>query len=141
MVSLSIRISVGVRKHGATHLPRCRRGKVLASYTYVQRLGQPVTAFVWVRTSGMKCRETGPVLMGLSCNGATVEECHSVIGEWVLLLKVRADSPSTLQDLIDEIREAPGQHATLPGSVPLRGRLHRSSGRCSSGSMVIQTAA
>ena len=61
---------------------------------------------MWVRTSGVKCRETGPVLMGLTCDGAAVEECHSVTGEWCLLLKVRADSPSTLQDLIDEIRDA-----------------------------------
>ncbi len=76
-------------------------------------LGQPVTAFVWVRTSGMKCRETGPVLMGLSCEDATVEECHSVTGEWCLLLKVRAVSPSTLQDLIDEIRDAPGVEGTM----------------------------
>ena len=43
-------------------------------------LGQPVTAFVWVRTSGAKCRETGPVLMGLTCDGAAVEECYSVTG-------------------------------------------------------------
>jgi Lrp/AsnC family transcriptional regulator, leucine-responsive regulatory protein len=76
-------------------------------------LGQPLTAFVWVRTSGVKCRETGPVLMGLTCNGAAVEECHSVTGEWCLLLKVRAVSPSTLQDLIDEIRDAPGIEGTM----------------------------
>ena len=76
-------------------------------------LGQPVTAFVWVRTAGVKCRETGPILMGLTCDGATVEECHSVTGEWCLLLKVRADSPSTLQDLIDEIRAAPGVEGTM----------------------------
>jgi len=76
-------------------------------------LGQPVTAFVWVRTSGAKCRETGSVLMRLSTNGAAFEECHSVTGEWCLLLKVRADSPSTLQDLIDEIRDAPGVEGTM----------------------------
>ena len=76
-------------------------------------LGQPVTAFVWVRTSGAKCRETGPVLMGLTCDGAAVEECYSVTGEWCLLLKVRAVSPSTLQDLIDEIRDTPGIEATM----------------------------
>lgn len=76
-------------------------------------LGQPVTAFVWVRTSGAKCRETGPVLMGLTCDGAAVEECYSVTGEWCLLLKVRAVSPSTLQDLIDEIRNTPGIEATM----------------------------
>jgi Lrp/AsnC family leucine-responsive transcriptional regulator len=76
-------------------------------------LGQPMTAFVWVRTSGAKCRETGPVLMGLACDGATVEECYSVTGEWCLLLKVRAVSPSTLQDLIDEIRDTAGVEGTM----------------------------
>jgi Lrp/AsnC family leucine-responsive transcriptional regulator len=76
-------------------------------------LGQPVTAFVWVRTSGAKCRETGPVLMGLTCDGAAVEECYSVTGEWCLLLKARAISPSTLQDLLDEIRDTPGIEATM----------------------------
>ena len=76
-------------------------------------LGHPVTAFVWVRTSGAKCRETGPVLMGFTCDGAAVEECHSVTGEWCLLLKVRAASPSTLQDLIDEIRDTPGVEGTM----------------------------
>ncbi len=76
-------------------------------------LGQPVTAFVWVRTSGAKCRETGPVLMDLTCDGAAVEECHSVTGEWCLLLKVRAVSPSTLQDLIEEIRDVPGVEGTM----------------------------
>ena len=76
-------------------------------------LGQPVTAFVWVRTSGTKCRETGPVLMSLTCDDAAVEECYSVTGEWCLLLKVRAVSPSTLQDLIDEIRDTPGVEGTM----------------------------
>lgn len=76
-------------------------------------LGQPVTAFLWVRTSGAKCRETGPVLMSLTCDRAAVEECHSVTGEWCLLLKVRADSPSTLQDLIDQIRDTPGVEGTM----------------------------
>jgi Lrp/AsnC family leucine-responsive transcriptional regulator len=76
-------------------------------------LGQPVTAFVWVRTSGAKCRETGSLLMGLTCRGAAVEECHSVTGEWCLLLKVRAVSPSTLQDFIDEIRDTSGIESTM----------------------------
>ena len=84
--------------------------KALVDWT---ALGQPVTAFVWVRTSGTKCRETGPVLMSLTCDDAAVEECHSVTGEWCLLLKVRAVSPSTLQDLIDEIRDTPGVKATM----------------------------
>ncbi|MBA3305516.1 MAG: Lrp/AsnC family transcriptional regulator [Thermoleophilaceae bacterium] len=77
-------------------------------------LGLPVTAFVWARTSGQtRCRDAGPALMELSGDGAVVEECHSVTGEWCLLLKVRAASPSALQDLIDAARDAPGVEATM----------------------------
>ena len=84
--------------------------KALVDWT---ALGQPMTAFVWVRTSGAKCRETGPILMSLTCDGTAVEECYSVTGEWCLLLKVRAVSPSTLQDLIDEIRDTAGVEGTM----------------------------
>lgn len=76
--------------------------------------GLPVTAFVWARTSGeARCRDVGPALMGISGDGAVVEECHSVTGEWCLLLKVRASSPTALQDLIDAARDAPGVEATM----------------------------
>jgi Lrp/AsnC family leucine-responsive transcriptional regulator len=51
--------------------------------------------------------------MSLTCDGAAVEECHSVTGEWCLLLKVRAVSPSTLQDFIDEIRDTSGIEGTM----------------------------
>lgn len=77
-------------------------------------LGLPVTAFVWARTSAeTRCRDAGPALMGLSGEDAVVEECHSVTGEWCLLLKVRAASPSALQDFIDAARDAPGVEATM----------------------------
>lgn len=77
-------------------------------------LGLPVAAFVWARTSGEKrCRDAGLALMGLSGEDFAVEECHSVTGEWCLLLKVRAASPSALQDLIDAARDTPGVEATM----------------------------
>lgn len=77
-------------------------------------LGLSVAAFVWARTSGeTRCRDAGPALMGLSGQDFMVEECHSVTGEWCLFLKVRAASPSALQDFIDASRDTPGVEATM----------------------------
>ena len=77
-------------------------------------LGLPVAAFVWARTSGeTRCRDAGLALMGLSGEDFMLEECHSVTGEWCLLLKVRAASPSALQDFIDAARDTPGVQATM----------------------------
>jgi Lrp/AsnC family transcriptional regulator, leucine-responsive regulatory protein len=71
-------------------------------------LGLPLTAFVWVRTGGPNCAPVGPAILGLADDGALVEECHRVTGEWCLLVKARAATPLDLQDLIDRIRAVPG---------------------------------
>lgn len=76
-------------------------------------LGMPITAFIWVRTTGSKCNETGQVIMHLSNTDAMVEECYRVTGEWCMLLKARLASPLALQDLIDHIRAVPGVQATM----------------------------
>jgi Lrp/AsnC family transcriptional regulator, leucine-responsive regulatory protein len=71
-------------------------------------LGLPLTAFVWVRTGGPNCAPVGPAILDLGDDGALVEECHRVTGEWCLLVKVRAATPLALQDLLDRIRAVPG---------------------------------
>jgi DNA-binding Lrp family transcriptional regulator len=71
-------------------------------------LGLPLTAFVFIRTGGPNCAPVGPALLGLSDDGAFVEECHRVTGEWCFLVKARAATPLALQDLIDRIRAVPG---------------------------------
>jgi Lrp/AsnC family transcriptional regulator, leucine-responsive regulatory protein len=71
-------------------------------------LGLPLTVFVWVRTGGPNCAPVGPAILGLGDDGALVEECHRVTGEWCLLVKARAATPLALQDLIDRIRAVPG---------------------------------
>jgi Lrp/AsnC family leucine-responsive transcriptional regulator len=71
-------------------------------------LGLPLTAFVWVRTGGPNCTLVGPAILGLGDDGAFVEECHRVTGEWCFLVKARAATPLDLQDLIDRIRAVPG---------------------------------
>lgn len=80
-------------------------------------LGQPMAAFIWVRTAGVRCAETGARLMALSGETGVVEECHRVTGEWCMLLKVRAASALALQDLIDRMREVPGVQATTTHMV------------------------
>jgi Lrp/AsnC family leucine-responsive transcriptional regulator len=78
-------------------------------------VGKPLTAFVWVRTggTGTDCTAVGPAIMGLGDDGAFVEECHRVTGEWCLLVKARAASPLALQDLIDRVRAVAGVQATM----------------------------
>jgi Lrp/AsnC family leucine-responsive transcriptional regulator len=75
-------------------------------------LGLPLTAFVWVRTGGPNCAPVGPAILGLGDDGALVEECHRVTGEWCLLVKARAATPLALQELIDRIRAVGGVTTT-----------------------------
>ena len=72
-----------------------------------RKVGQSLTLFIWVRTSGGKLHDVAEAMMGLSNAETLVEECHLVTGEWCLLLKVRTASTATLQYLIDRLREMP----------------------------------
>jgi Lrp/AsnC family transcriptional regulator, leucine-responsive regulatory protein len=94
---------------------RLEAARVIRGYRAVldwAALGMPLTAFVWVRTGGPNCAPVGPAILGLGDDGALVEECHRVTGEWCLLVKARAASPLALQDLIDRIRAVAGVTAT-----------------------------
>jgi Lrp/AsnC family transcriptional regulator, leucine-responsive regulatory protein len=75
-------------------------------------LGLPLTAFVWVRTGGPNCAPVGPAILAVGDDGAFVEECHRVTGDWCLLVKARAATPLALQDLIDRIRAVAGVTST-----------------------------
>jgi Lrp/AsnC family leucine-responsive transcriptional regulator len=77
-----------------------------------EALGQPLTAFIWVRTVGA-CGSSAEEIMHLGREGSTVEECHRVTGEWCLLLKVRAASPVALQDFLEGIRDLPEVEGTM----------------------------
>jgi Lrp/AsnC family transcriptional regulator, leucine-responsive regulatory protein len=76
-------------------------------------LGYLLTAFVWVRTSGVRCQDAASDILRLRAEPALIEECHRVAGEWCLLLKVRARTPLELEGLIDQIRDRPGVIATM----------------------------
>ncbi len=76
-------------------------------------LGQPLTAFIWVRAAGTQLNEVGQAMVRLNDPDAVVEECYRVTGEWCMLLKARLASPLALQQLIDRIREVPGVQGTM----------------------------
>jgi len=76
-------------------------------------LGKPMTSFIWVRTAGADCVDTGAAILRAGDDRAVVEECHRVTGEWCMLLKVRVADPLALQDLIDRVRGLPNVQATM----------------------------
>jgi Lrp/AsnC family transcriptional regulator, leucine-responsive regulatory protein len=93
-----------------------RRVKLLEERGYIRgyvalvdplRLGLHVTAYVMVETD--------------SCNLATlaqdipeVQEVHHIIGEWCAMLKVRTQTPQTLERIIhDKIRRQAGVRRTM----------------------------
>lgn len=71
-------------------------------------LGQPLTAFLFVRTGGARFSETSRAVMALQFEAATAEEFHRLAGEWCMLVKVRAESPLGLQEVIDKVLDVPG---------------------------------
>ncbi len=76
-------------------------------------LGKPLTAFIFVRTVGTSCNDTGYAILEQSDSDAIVQECHRVTGEWCMLLKARVASPLALQALLDRIRQVPGIEGTM----------------------------
>jgi Lrp/AsnC family leucine-responsive transcriptional regulator len=77
-----------------------------------EALGLPLTAFVWVRVAGSGT-EAAHQILGLTAENALVEECHRVIGEWCLLVQIRAASALAFQDLLDRIGGLPGAQSTM----------------------------
>jgi Lrp/AsnC family leucine-responsive transcriptional regulator len=76
-------------------------------------LGQPVAAFIWLRTTGAQGNAIGRAILGLGDANSVVEECYRVTGEWCMLVKVRVASTRALQDLIDRIRSVSGVVSTV----------------------------
>jgi len=88
---------------------------VLRGYQAVidwEAFGLPLTSFILVRGTGT-AQEIGQAIMQLNTAEALVQECHSVTGEWCVLLKARVASPRALEQLISRIRTIPGIQNTL----------------------------
>ena len=83
-----------------------RRVKILEERGYIKgykaildpiKVGLSVTAFIFVETvAGCDLDEVGDDL----AHFPGVQEVHRIIGEWCFLLKVRTQSPQTLEDLV-----------------------------------------
>ena len=78
-----------------------------------RKVGQALTLFVWVRASGGKLHDLADAILALSNDDTLVEECHLVTGDWCLLIKVRTESTTTLQRLLDRLREMPRVRSTM----------------------------
>jgi len=88
---------------------------VIAGYTILldwEALGYPILAFIWIRTANGNCELHARDVMAMSCDAATVEECHRITGEWCILVKVRARSSKALSNLLDGIRDSSAVSAT-----------------------------
>jgi len=70
-------------------------------------VGRPVTAFV-----GVEANVTGTSLAARLSQRQEVDECHNVAGELSFFLKVRAQDPEALLELVDWIKELPGVRTT-----------------------------
>ena len=81
---------------------------VLLGYTIIvdwESLGYPILAFVNVRTAMGTCDEGTQVVNTFSCDGAVVEECYPITGEWCLFAKVRARTSKDLAHFLDAIKK------------------------------------
>ena len=81
---------------------------VLLGYTIIvdwESLGYPILAFVNVRTAMGTCDEGTQVVNAFSCDGAVVEECYPITGEWCLFAKVRARTSKDLAHFLDAIKK------------------------------------
>ncbi|HEX4204201.1 MAG TPA: Lrp/AsnC family transcriptional regulator [Ktedonobacteraceae bacterium] len=100
-------------------IKRLQEEKILRGYKAVVdwgALGLPLSVFIWVRGSGT-ARETGRVLLQLSNSSALIEECHSVTGEWCVMLKARVADSHALETLIEQIRAIEGIQGTFTSLV------------------------
>jgi Lrp/AsnC family transcriptional regulator, leucine-responsive regulatory protein len=91
-------------------LRRLERDGIIRSWTIdvdARKLGMGVTAFVGVNAS-VPCSKITPALAGLS----SIEECHSVAGEFSMILKVRVADTAELLAFTERLRQIPGIEGT-----------------------------
>lgn len=95
---------------------RLQEGGVIKGYSALvdwKATGLALTAYLWVRTGGVRCQDAAEAILRLEVENAVIEELHRVAGEWCMLLKARTASAEYLQDLVDAIRDLEGVQATM----------------------------
>jgi Lrp/AsnC family leucine-responsive transcriptional regulator len=78
-----------------------------------EMLGLMLTAFVRIQLNRIPCEELAQALQRLP----EVVECYSSAGDESMLLKVRAETPTTLEGLLNRVRELPGVERVLTSIV------------------------
>lgn len=73
-----------------------------------KKLGQSIKAFIYIKTSGVDCKEIASRYAELQVENVVIEECHRLAGEWCIALKVRSKTPDDIANLIDTLRSIPG---------------------------------
>jgi Lrp/AsnC family transcriptional regulator, leucine-responsive regulatory protein len=91
-------------------LRRLQREQVIRGWTVkvdAAAVGLGVLAFISVAAS-TSCSLIVPEIESIPW----VEECHSVAGEWCIILKVRVPETATLLALVDRLKQIPGIEKT-----------------------------
>lgn len=90
---------------------KLKRAGVLRRYTVevdADQMGYPICTLVQVYLSDATCSDVAPHLKDM----AEIEECHSVAGEACLVLKVRTESPKSLEVFLTRVWKVPGVQRT-----------------------------
>lgn len=89
---------------------KMERNGVLKGYRAVvdwEALGLPIAAFTFMETTG-KCSEVGDRVFALGSDRVEVVECHRIIGEWCLMVRVQTASMQALDEFLDRLAEVEG---------------------------------
>ncbi len=90
------------------------QGVILGYHAQVDwiALGYPFSTFIWV-SSRTKSDDTAAAILHLSNPEVIIESCHSVTGEWCLLLQVHVTTSIALKEFIDQIYTVKGVQNTM----------------------------
>lgn len=77
-----------------------------------EAFGLPLTSFTLV-SSIWGAQQISAAIAQLNMEGAMLEDCHSLTGEWCVLIKTRVASPRALERFVSRIRNLPGVQNTL----------------------------
>jgi Lrp/AsnC family leucine-responsive transcriptional regulator len=110
----------------ATHqrVRRLERRGIIRGYAAIvdpAEAGLPLTAFISIKPFDPSAPDDAPERLA---HIAAIEACHSVAGEENYILKVRVASPSDLEELLQQIREAANvsTRTTIVLSTPYENR-------------------
>ncbi|WP_411682152.1 Lrp/AsnC family transcriptional regulator [Clostridium thailandense] len=68
-----------------------------------EKLGEPIKTLLYVKISCENFKEIVNQILSLELPNVVIEECHRLAGEWCLLLKIRASTPTNISNFIDNL--------------------------------------